>query len=582
MPEEERPKTMLEEWKARQRRRYGAPQSTLTLKDVEGELGDHLHLVEIEEHPEGFRVARRRYLSHEEFQEIHSIVKRLGGSYRVKERDWLIPKPEDEEFGVRNSEEAEARFEMAPIDALTPPERSIRLSEDEELEELVESIRRHGILQPILVRPRGLLYEVVAGERRLKAAKKAGLVEVPVIVREMSDEEVAFARLIENLQRRDLSAYEKAKALKALIDRGYTQEELAQRLGYKSHSIISRTIKVLELEGFVPNVTLINLSEGQARTILKQPNEIWEELGREIERYRAEKGELPSAAEIERMAQRIEVSRMKRAEELLAERLAEEQLKKMAQPRVERPVEVEAEAEVEEVSVEEAVKPAKPIKRFIEELYELFPDAGDDYIIDRIVEEYGVGEDEALRELNLYRMEKTVEKEEFIDYVVCNLCGAWMPRRSGDPVLPEEMKRHLRDVHFWRPGPGGEYIEGVSWQSWKPDGKSLQELNEELTRGYWICNFCKAWHPGYDKIIPEPVKQHLKEEHNWEPLHGAWGEALTFSEIAPGEGRRLDRERKERKMGEFVADFKCPICGYRAVIIHIDEETHKLQRVREA
>jgi|GEM_PF-2365178 len=575
MPEEEKPKTMLEEWRARQRRRGSQSQRSLTLKDVEKELGDHLHLVEIEEFPEGFKVSRRRYLSHEEFQEIHSIVKRLGGSYRVKEKDWLIPKAKPE-----NKEEFGVRFEMAPIDALTPPERSIRFGEDEELDELVESIRRHGILQPILVRPRGQLYEVVAGERRLKAAKKAGLVEVPVIVREMSDEEVAFARLVENLQRKDLSAYEKAKAIKSLIDRGYSQVEIAEKLGM-TKGRISQMLSILKLEGKFTVVNLINLSEWQVRAILKQPEEIWEELGREIERYRVEKGELPSAAEIERMAQRIEVSRMKTAEELLAERLAEEQLKRMAQPRVERPVEVEAEAEVEEVSVEEAVKPAKPIRRFIEELYELFPDAGEDYIIDHIVEEYGVGEEEALRELNLYKMEKAVEKEKFIDYVVCRLCGAWMPRSSGDPVLPEEMKRHLRDVHFWRPGPGGEYIDGVSWQSWKPDGKSLQELNEELTRGYWLCNFCKAWMPGYDKIIPEPVKQHLKEEHNLEPLHGAWGEALTFSEIAPGEGRRLDRERKERKMGEFVADFKCPICGYRAVIIHIDEETHKLQRIRE-
>ena len=258
--------------------------------------------MEIEELPEGFKVSRRRYLSHEEFQEIHSIVKRLGGSYRVKEKDWLIPKakPEDEEFGVRNSEEAEARFEMAPIDALTPPERSIRLGEDEELEELVESIRRHGILQPILVRPRGLLYEVVAGERRLKAAKKAGLVEVPVIVREMSDEEVAFARLVENLQRKDLSAYEKAKALKAFLDRGYTQAELAEKLG-KKQPWVAKQIRALRLEGRIPVGILINLSEWQIRAILKQPEEIWEELGREIERYRAEKGELPSAAEIERM-----------------------------------------------------------------------------------------------------------------------------------------------------------------------------------------------------------------------------------------------------------------------------------------
>jgi len=579
MPEEERPKTMLEEWKARQRRRYGAPQS-LTLKDVEGELGDHLHLVEIEEHPEGFRVTRRRYLSHEEFQEIHSIIKRLGGSYRVKEKDWLIPKSKPKReggFGVRNSQEAEAGFEIAPIDALTPPERSLRLGEDEELEELVESIRRHGILQPILVRPRGLLYEVVAGERRLKAAKKAGLVEVPVIVREMSDEEVAFARLIENLQRRDLSAYEKAKALKALLDKGYTQEELAQRLGYKSHSIISRTIKVLELEGFVPNVTLINLSEGQARTILKQPKEIWEELGREIERYRAEKGELPSAAKIEEMAQRIEISRMKTAEELLAERLAEEQLKKMAQPiAAERPVEAKAEVEeVEEVSIEEAVKPAKPIRRFIEELYELFPDAVDDYIIDRIVEEYGVSEEEALREFNLYKMEQEVA--EHPGYWICQFCGAWTP---GDiSPIPEEMKRHIHQVHRWKPEPGGSYWDALIYSSEPGDGKRLDQL--ELTRGYWICNLCKAWMPGYDLMPPEPMKIHLLEEHNWRPPSpGAWGEAF-FSEIAPGEGRRLDREEKKRKLGEFVADFKCPICGYRAVIIHIDEETHKLQRVRE-
>ncbi len=579
-------KTMLDEWKQRQRRRQEIKPPS-TLREVEEALEDYRSLIEVEELPESFRVSRRRYLSHEEFSDIHQIIKRLGGRYLPEKREWLIPRAEKQGDESEEAKTEGARFEMVPIDALTPPERSLRFSEDEELEELVESVKRHGILQPILARPRGILYEVVAGERRLKAAKKAGLIEVPVIIREMSDEEVALARLIENIQRRDLSAYEKARELKRFLDRGYTQKELAEKLG-KKQPWVAKQLRALRLEGRIPMGILINLSERQVRAILKQPEEIWEELGERIEKHRRETGEMPTAARIEEMAREIMVERMRPVEAMLAERLAEEEIKAQMRemeaapkPPVSRETMGAPEAELaEEVTVQEAIRPVKPIQRFIQELYELFPDAGDDYIIDRIVEEYGVSEEEALRELSRYKAEAEEEAKP-LGYWVCNLCGAWTPGDSISPI-PEEMKRHINQVHGWKPDPaGGTYWEVLSFGS-EPgeEGRRLDQL--ELTKGYWICNLCKAWHPGYDLMPPEPMKHHLLEEHDWRPPSpGAWGEALTFSEIAPGEGRRLDKEPKERKLGEFVADFKCPICGYRAVIIHIDSETHKLQRVRE-
>jgi len=179
----------------------------VAIGDVEVLLSDRVphwqQLVYIEEVDEGFIVKRRRYLSHEEFYDVHQAIKEMGGRYRAEERNWIIPRAERAET---SAEELEPEMRFVPISRLRFPYESLRLEPSEELEELVESIRGVGVLQPILVRPKGEFLEVVAGERRAKAAEKAGLVRVPVIIKKLSDEEADVARLIENIQRRDLSS----------------------------------------------------------------------------------------------------------------------------------------------------------------------------------------------------------------------------------------------------------------------------------------------------------------------------------------------------------------------------------------
>lgn len=124
-----------------------------------------------------------------------------------------------------------------PIAALTPCKGQPRKHFDEAaLDELAASIRSQGVIQPLLVRPRrtetATIYEIVAGERRWRAAQRAGLTEVPVYLRELSDEDALTAALIENLQREDLNPLEEAQAIQSLRERlPYSQEELAQRLG---------------------------------------------------------------------------------------------------------------------------------------------------------------------------------------------------------------------------------------------------------------------------------------------------------------------------------------------------------------
>jgi ParB family transcriptional regulator, chromosome partitioning protein len=107
-----------------------------------------------------------------------------------------------------------------------------------DLSELAASVRQKGILEPILVRPKGGRFEIIAGERRFRAAVEAGLAEIPCIVRETSDAETMELALIENLQRKDLSPFEEADGLKALAEtHGYTHEKMAEKLGKSRSSL---------------------------------------------------------------------------------------------------------------------------------------------------------------------------------------------------------------------------------------------------------------------------------------------------------------------------------------------------------
>jgi len=118
--------------------------------------------------------------------------------------------------------------------------------DDDSMKELAKSIQNHGILEPIIVRPKGNHYELVAGERRLRAAKMVGLDKVPVIIREYTDEQMMEIMLMENLQRKDLTPIEEAHALQKIIASGIKKEDLAKRIG-KSESWISKRLRLLEL-----------------------------------------------------------------------------------------------------------------------------------------------------------------------------------------------------------------------------------------------------------------------------------------------------------------------------------------------
>ena len=166
----------------------------------------------------------------------------------------------------------ESSVNLMPITALHPnPNQPRRHFDDAALRELADSIKSQGIIQPLLVRPLGgeNTYQIVAGERRWRAAQLAGLKEVPVYVRQLSDKEVMAAALIENLQREDLNPIEEAEALQALRDAlELTQEELASRLG-KSRPAIANALRLLQLSATArADIQAGLLSAGHARCLL--------------------------------------------------------------------------------------------------------------------------------------------------------------------------------------------------------------------------------------------------------------------------------------------------------------------------
>lgn len=141
--------------------------------------------------------------------------------------------------------------------------------DDAAIQELSDSIKEHGILQPIIIRKKGTVYEIVAGERRFRAAKLAGLKEIPAIVRDLTDNETMELAILENLQREDLTPIEEAEAYSKLMENlKMTQEQLAFRLG-KSRPYIANHVRLLGLPEKVREMlTLGTLSMGHGRTLL--------------------------------------------------------------------------------------------------------------------------------------------------------------------------------------------------------------------------------------------------------------------------------------------------------------------------
>lgn len=157
------------------------------------------------------------------------------------------------------------------VDAVAPnPFQPRKTFSDESLQELAASVREHGIIQPLLVRKTAAGYELIAGERRLRAARLAGLAVVPAVVRELGDREMAELAMIENLQREDLHFLEEAEGFQQLlVNFGLTQEELARRVG-KNQSTIANKLRLLRLAPEVRHdLVAASLTERHARALLK-------------------------------------------------------------------------------------------------------------------------------------------------------------------------------------------------------------------------------------------------------------------------------------------------------------------------
>ncbi|MBK9056662.1 MAG: ParB/RepB/Spo0J family partition protein [Elusimicrobia bacterium] len=174
-----------------------------------------------------------------------------------------------------------------PVDKVRPNRHQPRTRfTPDSLAELAESIKVHGLAQPLLVTTSAVPgeYELVAGERRLRAARMAGLVDVPCVVRQLTDRERHELSLIENIQREDLNPLEEAESMRKLMDEvGLTQEELARRLG-KSRSALANRLRLLELPQMLRNALLEGLiTEGHARALLGLADRTQqEELGKRV------------------------------------------------------------------------------------------------------------------------------------------------------------------------------------------------------------------------------------------------------------------------------------------------------------
>lgn len=172
--------------------------------------------------------------------------------------------------------ESEKSVMTLSVNEIEPNREQPRKEFDEKaLSELSKSIEKNGVIQPILVRPASVgAYQIVAGERRWRAARMAGLTEVPVVIREMSDEEAAVFALIENLQREDLNPIEEAEGIRSLIEEfGMTQEEAADRVG-KSRTAVTNTLRLLKLpESVISMVSKGKITAGHARALVSLDDE---------------------------------------------------------------------------------------------------------------------------------------------------------------------------------------------------------------------------------------------------------------------------------------------------------------------
>lgn len=196
----------------------------------------------------------------------------IFGEEVVKENKEETEKKAKAKAEAKAAEEMDekGRILMLKLDLVQPNKEQPRKTFDEEkINELAESIKNYGVLQPLLVQKNGGFYEIIAGERRWRAAKAAGLKEIPAVLKEYSKQEAMEISLIENVQRADLNPIEEALGYRQLIDEfGLTQEEIAIRVA-KSRVAITNTMRLLKLDEHIQNMLVQGvITSGHARALL--------------------------------------------------------------------------------------------------------------------------------------------------------------------------------------------------------------------------------------------------------------------------------------------------------------------------
>ena len=201
----------------------------------------------------------------------------------IKREEPIAAEPDDDVLiDTSGEDEVLEGLRSIAISAIRPnPDQPRQHFDNEALDELADSMKRRGVIQPIVVRPRGKSYQIVAGERRWRAAQRARLHQVPAIVRQLSDKETLEIAIVENVQRRDLNAIEEAEAyVKLGADFGHSQAKLAELVG-KSRSHVANIMRLLDLPDPVRDlVAEEKLSMGHARALINAPDP--EELAKQV------------------------------------------------------------------------------------------------------------------------------------------------------------------------------------------------------------------------------------------------------------------------------------------------------------
>lgn len=342
-----------------------------------------------------------------------------------------------------NRKMGEMRIQEIPVEKIHPSPLQVRcVFDSHELKKLSESLKADGQLRPIMVRPHPRIrdeYEVVFGHRTLVAAKQAGLPTLLARIMELDDEEVMWIQWAENEYREDLSDYERARWLKKMIDEfGYTQRELEEKTGI-DQTQISRLLKMLELEGFMPMGILKKVSERAVRPILSQPRELWPRIVEKIKAHVEEKGSPPTVSEVENIIWMVKMER----------ELAEIALTK-------RPTgeETEKEATIEQVEERaEEETPQETPSEFIERTRKLWPGVTDEFLVNSLTSHFNLSEAEAREELQAYYREKYGPSTPKVsaprdETVKCPVCG-----RATAPLdiqfRIEELRENEPELRAW-------------------------------------------------------------------------------------------------------------------------------------